>query len=114
MAGGVVWHDDRRRDALQLAGIGKGLRMIARGVGHDAPPALLVGERRDGVVGAPELEGATPLQVFALEEEFGFGTRICRARGLDGRLVGRPGDAFGSARHVVVGGPRKRDRTLNR
>jgi hypothetical protein len=97
-------HDDGGGNLQQPRGQGDGLGMVARGKGHHAGLALRGAEARQGVEGAPELEGAHALQVLALEEDAGAQRLVQRARGEHRSAVGVALDAPGRCGHVVVGG----------
>ncbi len=60
-------HDDDGRGAEQSRRAGHALGVVARRVGDDAARELGVGQRRDGVVGAADLEGADRLERLRLQ-----------------------------------------------
>ena len=70
--------------------------------------SLLRSELRDRIVGAAELERADPLQVLALEEKFGAGECVERARAQCRRHLRVRGDARGGRFDRGVVGQRGR------
>ena len=56
-------------DSQRTCRVRDALGVVAAGVGDDAAPALLVGERCDLVVSAANLEGADRLQALRLQPE---------------------------------------------
>ena len=109
--GRVVRHEDRRPRAAELGGERQRLGVVARRGGADAAQRRLgLGERRDGVVGAAELERAGALQALGLQRDPRAEALVERARAHDRRAVrdavqpgGRPPDV------VDPGGGRHRD-----
>ena len=63
----VLRHEDRRPEARQARGEGDPLRVVARGGSDDACIRSLLGDTRDPVVRAAQLERPRPLEVFWLE-----------------------------------------------
>ena len=61
-------HHDHRTQSELARRVGDALRMIAGARGDDAARALLVGQVRDAVVGAAQLEAEHRLLIFPLEE----------------------------------------------
>ena len=61
--------------AQRASRVGDSLRVISAGVGDYSALALSRGERRNFVVGAPQLERTNRLQVLRLEEDFAFTER---------------------------------------
>src|SRR5207248_11302619 len=64
------------------------LRVVARRERDDSARALFLGERRDLVVRAAELERAAPLEGLRLQVDRCADERVERARRDDRRLVG--------------------------
>ena len=93
-------HHDRRADAEQLPDAGHGLGVVARRVGDDAARPHVLGQRRDRVQRAAELEGTDALQVLALEEDGAAGARVERRGVEDGRAVGVRLEPPGRLRHL--------------
>src|SRR5882672_6141338 len=85
--GSVRGHHDGDADAEKLPRKSHGLRVVARGEGQHAALALRRCELRERVERAAELESADALQVLALEEDFGAGALVYRARGEHRRAV---------------------------
>ena len=50
--------------------------MIAAGIGNDTPAALIVAQRSDLVVRAPEFERSDRLQIFELQVKLAFVVRL--------------------------------------
>src|SRR5262249_27262960 len=64
----VLRHHDYRRRSEEPRGQRRGLRVISRRVSQDAASAVVLAERGEFVVRAPEFERAGALQVFGFEE----------------------------------------------
>ena len=94
----VQGHDDDGRDPEQPPGEGHALGVVAGGERDDAAAPFVPGQPRDGVVGAPELEGADPLEAFALQEDRGPQALVEPARGHDRRDVGHAAQPLGGIR----------------
>src|SRR3954463_7775928 len=88
------YHDDAR--AKQLARACHGLGVVAARVRDHADLLLLVGQLRDGVEGAADLERPGRLEVLRLDE-----TDVAEAQ--QRRPYGVAADAPGSSAHVVDG-----------
>ena len=84
-------HDDDRAQTELLRRERHALRVIAGAGGDDAARPLLVGEMRDLVVGAAQLEAEDRLQILALQQHL-----VVETLGQPGRLVERR-----LPRHVV-------------
>ena len=74
--------------------------VIAGGVGDHATHGQRVGQRPDCVAGAAKLERASPLQVLALEQQFGPDQGIDRARCQHRRRLRMRRDAAGGGLDV--------------
>ena len=85
MAGAVVGITTTAGAPSCARGERHGLAVIARGIGDDAAAPLVVGQARDHVVGAANLERAARLHVLALEEQ----RPARRRRGVEERRVAR-------------------------
>src|SRR5262245_32714328 len=83
--------------------------MVARREGDDAASPSVGIETRERVVAAAELEGASALQVLALEEHGRAGFRVDRARRGDKRLVGDAGDLLSRGLDVCERWQRSRE-----
>ncbi len=93
--GGDTGHHDDRFCAEGAGGIGDALGVVAAGVGDDAAPALVIGERGDLVVGAAQFEGADGLEALRLEIELAARLRAGnqrRAHGDAAQARGGQGD----------------------
>jgi len=91
-SGRVRRHHDHPRDIEDSAGERDGLRMISGGKRHDAAPAFVGGELREGVVGAAKLEGAGALEILAFEEQLRTGLLVEAPGRHDGRAMGNACD----------------------
>ena len=89
----VFGHDDVGGDAAPRGGAGDGGAVIAAGGGDDAVGGFGVGERKNGVGGAANFEGAGLLEIFALEEKLGGGDGVERVGGENWSAMNAPGDA---------------------
>src|SRR3981189_852087 len=69
----VLGDNDVGGDAAPGGGAGDSGAVFSTRGSDDAASGLFVRKRKDGVRSAANLEGAGPLQVFALEEEFRAG-----------------------------------------
>jgi len=74
-------HDDDRADAQQPRRKRHGLGVVAARMGHDAAPLLLVGQLRQRVVRAADLERAGRLEALRLDESDVAETEQWRAHG---------------------------------
>ena len=90
--------------------------MVAGRVRDDAAAALLVGELRDHVVGAANLEGAARLQALALQQERppGRGRDVEQRRDARNRRHARGRGADVVERDELVGGVGKGGITMTR
>ena len=96
-------HDNRRWNVQKLGRQGDALRVIAGGKRHDAPAALFGIEFRQRIERAAEFERAHPLEVFALEEQFGAELQVRRARGQNRRTMRLTVNPGRCGQHVVIG-----------
>ena len=100
--GRVVRHEDRRVRAAEAGGERQRLGVVARRGGADAAQRRLgLGERRDRVVGAAELERADALQALGLERDPRVEALVERARAHDRRAVRDAGQPRGGAPDVL-------------
>jgi hypothetical protein len=80
-------HHDEGAQAQVARREGHALRVVARAGRNDAPRALRLGEVRDVVVGAAQLEAENRLQVFPFQEHLVLQARREARRRLERRLV---------------------------
>ena len=80
--------------------------MVTGRKGHDTLSTLSPVECRDGIEGAPKLEGSNALEVLAFKEQRGAQPLVHRARRHHRCAVGGAGDPRGGAFHRGIVGQR--------
>ncbi len=105
--GRVFRHDDVRGDTAPCCRAGDGSAVIAAGGSDDAVGGFRAGERKNGVGGAANFEGAGFLKILALEEELGAGHGVERVRSENGGAVDARGDACVGFYNILPSGSLK-------
>ncbi len=94
-------HQDHGGGAEQSAGQRDGLGVVPRGISGHAAAQLFRAQPGNRVVGAAELERPHPLEVLALDEDFGADKLVQRAGGDHRGAVRDAVQAFRGVPHIV-------------